>query len=357
MVLSAMKKTRFGDMKVLAKETIEKHELSSVTPDTLKSVLNTEGYMVIRYSAVSMSAQTKHLMEVLGVEQLAHTVDSFTFTDREHRIVFVRADISDEEFIKLLALELGRIYCVKNRTEKVLHGSPNEEFAAAEFAYHLIDINRRGLLYNFFKFHAFFAIAATFLFQFFLCVLIFKFLVIPGFGFVRIGSVTIDPGMLPNDQKQTAVAAGTLNSETKSVDEVTSDKTVPVQTSSDKTVPAQTSSDKTVPAQTSSDKIVSETVPDHSPAQTEASVEDAPKTPETTSTANTVPQTEQPPKASSDDDFVIPPDKRVYYATANGKKYHLAGCSYLKGKDLVEVSQADVDSGKYEPCSRCFKNK
>lgn len=332
-----MKKTRFGDMKVLAKETIEKHELSSVTPDTLKSVLNTEGYMVIRYSAVSMSPQTKHLMEVLGVEQLAHTVDSFTFTDREHRIVFVRADISDEEFIKLLALELGRIYCVKNRTEKVLHGSPNEEFAAAEFAYHLIDINRRGLLYNFFKFHAFFAIAATFLFQFFLCVLIFKFLVIPGFGFVRIGSVTIDPGMLPNDQKQTAVAAGTLNSETKSVDEVTSDKTVP--------------------AQTSSDKIVSETVPDHSPAQTEASVENAPKTPETTSTANAVPQTEQPPKASSDDDFVIPPDKRVYYATANGKKYHLAGCSYLKGKDLVEVSQADVDSGKYEPCSRCFKNK
>ena len=332
-----MKKTRFSDMKVLAKETIEKHELSSVTPDTLKSVLNTEGYMVIRYSAVSMSAQTKHLMEVLGVEQLAHTVDSFTFTDREHRIVFVRADISDEEFIKLLALELGRIYCVKNRIEKVLHGSPNEEFAAAEFAYHLIDINRRGLLYNFFKFHAFFAIAATFLFQFFLCVLIFKFLVIPGFGFVRIGSVTIDPGMLPNDQKQTAVAAGALNSETKSVDEVTSDKTVP--------------------AQTSSDKIVSETVPDHSPAQTEASVENAPKTPETPSSANAAPQTEQPPKASSDDDFVIPPDKRVYYATANGKKYHLAGCSYLKGKDLVEVSQADVDSGKYEPCSRCFKNK
>ena len=334
-------------MKVLAKETIERHELSSITPDALKSVLNTEGYMVIRYSAVAMSAQTKHLMEVLGVEQLAHTVDSFTFTDREHRIVFVRTDISDEEFVKLLALELGRIYCVKNRTEKVIHGTPNEEFAAAEFAYHLIDINRRGLLYNFFKFHAGFAITATFLFQFLLCVLIFKFLVIPGFGFVRIDSVTVDPGMLTSDQNQTAVAAGALNSDTKSVDEAASDKTVP----------AQASSDKTVPAQTSSDKIVSETVPDNSPAQTEASAENAPKTPETSSSANAVPQTEQPPKASSDDDFVIPPDKRVYYATANGKKYHLAGCSYLKGKDVVEVSQADVDSGKYEPCSRCFKNK
>lgn len=332
-----MKNTRSGDMKVLAKETIERHELSSITPDALKSVLNTEGYMVIRYSAVAMSAQTKHLMEVLGVEQLAHTVDSFTFTDREHRIVFVRTDISDEEFVKLLALELGRIYCVKNRTEKVIHGTPNEEFAAAEFAYHLIDINRRGLLYNFFKFHAAFAIAATFLFQFLLCVLIFKFLVIPGFGFVRIDSVTVDPGMLTSDQNQIAVAAGAQSSDAKSADEA--------------------ASDKTVPAQTSSDKIVSETVPDHSPAQTEASAENAPKTPETTSSANAVPQTEQPPKASSDDNFVIPPDKRVYYATANGKKYHLAGCSYLKGKDLVEVSQADVDSGKYEPCSRCFKNK
>ena len=79
--------------------------------------------------------------------------------------------------------------------------------------------------------------------------------------------------------------------------------------------------------------------------------------PQEQSSPSSWPQPEQPPKASSDDDFVIPPDKRVYYATANGKKYHLAGCSYLKGKDVVEVSQADVDSGKYEPCSRCFKNK
>ena len=342
-------------MKVLAKETIERHELSSITPDALKSVLNTEGYMVIRYSAVAMSAQTKHLMEVLGVEQLAHTVDSFTFTDREHRIVFVRTDISDEEFVKLLALELGRIYCVKNRTEKVIHGTPNEEFAAAEFAYHLIDINRRGLLYNFFKFHAGFAITATFLFQFLLCVLIFKFLVIPGFGFVRIDSVTVDPGMLTSDQNQIAVAAGALNSDTKSVDEAASDKTVPAQASSDKTVPAQTSSGEIVSGAVSSDKTASETTPDNVPTETAGTtVSEVPQTP---SSAETAPQPEQPPKASSDDDFVIPPDKRVYYATANGKKYHLAGCSYLKGKDVVEVSQADVDSGKYEPCSRCFKNK
>lgn len=340
-----MKNTRSGDMKVLAKETIERHELSSITPDALKSVLNTEGYMVIRYSAVAMSAQTKHLMEVLGVEQLAHTVDSFTFTDREHRIVFVRTDISDEEFVKLLALELGRIYCVKNRTEKVIHGTPNEEFAAAEFAYHLIDINRRGLLYNFFKFHAGFAITATFLFQFLLCVLIFKFLVIPGFGFVRIDSVTVDPGMLTSDQNQTAVAAGAQSSDAKSADE----------TASGKAVSGETASGEIVSGAVSSDKTASETTPDNVPTETAGTtVSEVPQTP---SSAETAPQPEQPPKASSDDDFVIPPDKRVYYATANGKKYHLAGCSYLKGKDIVEVSQADVDSGKYEPCSRCFKNK
>lgn len=60
---------------------------------------------------------------------------------------------------------------------------------------------------------------------------------------------------------------------------------------------------------------------------------------------------------NSDSNFVVPTDDRVYYATANGKKYHLAGCSYLADKETVEVHQADIDSGKYEPCSRCFKKK
>ena len=44
----------------------------------------------------------------------------------------------------------------------------------------------------------------------------------------------------------------------------------------------------------------------------------------------------------------------VYYATQNGKKYHISGCSYISGKQTVTVSKNDIDNGKYTSCSRCI---
>ena len=51
----------------------------------------------------------------------------------------------------------------------------------------------------------------------------------------------------------------------------------------------------------------------------------------------------------------VPQNGRVYYATKSGTKYHIAGCSYIKGKDnLKTLTEEDIKSGKYEPCSRCI---
>lgn len=69
----------------------------------------------------------------------------------------------------------------------------------------------------------------------------------------------------------------------------------------------------------------------------------APEAPQTVSEPPTVPEA---PTVST---------PSGYYATSSGKKYHVAGCSYLNGKTPVSVSAEDIASGKYTPCSKCIK--
>lgn len=43
----------------------------------------------------------------------------------------------------------------------------------------------------------------------------------------------------------------------------------------------------------------------------------------------------------------------IVYVTKTGKKYHSAGCSYLKnGK--IEMTLTDAKAQGYTPCSRCY---
>lgn len=45
----------------------------------------------------------------------------------------------------------------------------------------------------------------------------------------------------------------------------------------------------------------------------------------------------------------------IVYVTQYGKKYHLAGCRYINGKDnLLEISIEQAEQGGYEPCEICF---
>lgn len=46
----------------------------------------------------------------------------------------------------------------------------------------------------------------------------------------------------------------------------------------------------------------------------------------------------------------------IVYVTKYGKKYHLAGCRYIKDKnDLLEISIEEAEHAGYEPCKVCFE--
>ena len=45
-----------------------------------------------------------------------------------------------------------------------------------------------------------------------------------------------------------------------------------------------------------------------------------------------------------------------YYVTKTGEKYHLKNCGVIEGKEVRRLTQEDMESGRYEPCSFCIGN-
>ena len=43
-----------------------------------------------------------------------------------------------------------------------------------------------------------------------------------------------------------------------------------------------------------------------------------------------------------------------FYVTEAGKKYHLRKCYYIKGKEVRLLTEDEIKSGEYEPCSVCI---
>lgn len=47
-----------------------------------------------------------------------------------------------------------------------------------------------------------------------------------------------------------------------------------------------------------------------------------------------------------------------YYRTATGGKYHIEDCMYIKGKsNILPLTQEEINSGAYAPCSACIPGK
>ena len=149
-----MKHNGKDSVKKLVKSTLERYSSGNVNAQTLKNILGAKGYTVIRYSTLDVSEETERLMSTLGVTEISRQTDSFTYLDNVRRIVFIRKDISDDEFQYLLALELGRILTTSFRGSCIVSGNSQDEAEAREFAYHVTDIARHGIFYNMSKFYA-----------------------------------------------------------------------------------------------------------------------------------------------------------------------------------------------------------
>ena len=251
------------NVKKLVTNTLSTYGVSDINEASLKSMIAGEGYTIIRFSSMTSTGETQRLLEALYLDEISRYENSFTYNDRERRIVFIRRDISDEEFLYLMAFELGRIKTFSTSSEGVIGTTAEELHLANEFAHYVTDIGKHGLIYNCFKCYPVqFAVSAL---AFIVCIsLVTCFFIIRG--------CTDD-----------SVYKNTENGAVSSVKTVTVDN------------------------------------------KTKAAVETETFTPTN------------------------------YVRTGSGKKYHTEDCGHVSGKNVLVVCREDIDSGKYEPCSRCIK--
>lgn len=293
---------RSRNMKKLAYKILDKYCISTVDEAGLKSMILGEGYTVIRFSAIGSSDQTERLITALYLSDRAEYSDSFTYNDRERRIVFIRKDVSDDEYLYLLAVELGRILTFKTESDGVIGISASEDCDAHEFAHHMLDMAEHGIVYNFFKNYTVpsitFAISS---------VIVISILI----SFFTVRSLT---GNAVKDCNNEAFV-------------VTSDSTR-VTEKSDK---------QSYSIATNISSVISSGMEDNS------------------ENSDDIPQT------ASDESFLVSESVESlnvvseYYSTKLGKKYHVSGCSYISGKSVVPVIKSDIENGVYTACSRCIK--
>ncbi len=275
------------NIKKLVKSTFEKHSVSRITANSIKNIIKSEGYFVEDFSTLEPVNRTECKLEDLGIAHYTEYYDSFTYSDRSTRMVFIRGDVSDEEYMYLLSLELGRILTHSDNTGNVIGLSAKDTETAHEFAYHVKDLSNHGILYNTLKYYtgrSVVGISAVFV------------------SIVMIVSSLI-PGQLADIFTETSLTAESNNISAF----------------------------------------------DHS-------YTDAPDTQQ--KDAGSAVMSDESHKSSDSpiiDNFVIPESSRTYYATANGEKYHLEDCSYIKGRETITLTQSHISSGNYSPCSRCFK--
>lgn len=304
-------------------ELLDKYGISEITPSAIKNLLGAEGYTVIRYSALSLSEETARLMKHLQVTDVALREYSFTYRTREHRIVFIRKEVSDDEFLYLLLTELGRVLFVQNG-EALVRGTPLEEEKAAEFAYRLGQIRRKGLFYSYFTFYPIGSFLLSGIAALALITLIFKSMILPSL-------LTETPLYTDSEKTESTESTESINSAVAS--------TVPSPSGALNLSDTSNASDTSGASDTSVDSSPSdETITAFAPTQTDGVTTQTPDPSASEASSN----------ASSTASGV------TYYATADGKKYHKAGCSYIKSKNVIELTEAEAQS-KYSPCSRCFK--
>ena len=365
-----MKQNGKDSIKKLVKSTLERYSSGNVTAQTLKNILGAKGYTVIRYSALDVSEETERLMSTLGVTEISRQTDSFTYLDNVRRIVFIRKDISDDEFLYLLALELGRILTTSFRSSCIVSGNSQDEAEAREFAYHVTDIARHGIFYNMSKFYPIQTVIVSAVLASFIIVFACVSLALPGL---------YSKNALQNDTNQElAVSAISRGVE---------DSSKPNQQAEDLSAPENSSADgnsseyKNNPDSVNSNIITSEgnnsdgnnldgnnsggvnSQQNVNPADNQnlsetadnsGGVENSTESVENTEASVTGTEQTVDENSASQQSFVVPEEQRVYYATPNGTKYHLPGCGYIKGKEVKELSYDDIAGGKYTPCSRCF---
>lgn len=294
-----------------ARDFIKKYKVASISPDTLKGILDTLGYTVIYFNSISNTKQVEKLLKSIGMKDFSRNAAAFTYMDKNLRLVFLQENLSDNEQSILLCHELGHIVMDNVTKNTTIGQSIISEQSANEFAHYLVLLTKENLSSKLLRSPLKYSIS--------LCtssLLIFGVCIMLSFS---VGNAYTDFqhfSVIPNNKN-------TINLEASNVEN--KDNTDSIKAGSFKTSPENL------------DELFDNNQPQ---ILDEISIET------TDETFNVKQQEIMQPEALQD----------FFYATKSGKKYHESYCSYVSGKEnLLKIPKQNIDTSKYEPCSKCIK--
>ena len=136
-----------------AKRFINEFRFYAITLDSLRSIIEKQGYTVIEYNSAYNSEHVDTLIKTLNLENRIIQSRGFSYADNNCRLVFVDESLTDEEKLIVLAHEEGHIYCKHLCKSSVIGEDVLDECEANEFSHYILEPTAARLLVGYTFYH------------------------------------------------------------------------------------------------------------------------------------------------------------------------------------------------------------
>lgn len=128
-----------NEVKLKVKEFTKEFDLRNVDYASLRAVAEKQGYSVVEFNSLYNNQNVELLIQSLGITTAISQARGFTYADKNHRIVFINENLSDDEKLHVIAHEEGHIYCGHVKSSTVIGIDVQEEYEANEFVHFLLN--------------------------------------------------------------------------------------------------------------------------------------------------------------------------------------------------------------------------
>lgn len=122
-----------------AKQFIKEFRFYAITLDSLKTIIEKQGYTIVEFNSAYNSEHTDTLIKTLKLENRIIQSRGFSYADNSFRLVFVDESLTDEEKLIVLAHEEGHIYCKHLSRSSVIGEDVLDECEANEFSHYILE--------------------------------------------------------------------------------------------------------------------------------------------------------------------------------------------------------------------------
>lgn len=128
-----------NEIKQKIKSFCKEYKLAEVSCQSLRAVIEKQGYTIVEYNQIFNDENTAKLIESLNLSDAISHTKGFTYATGSYRIVFVHEDLSEDEKRIVLAHEAGHIYLNHLSNAPIIGRDVREEYEANEFAHFLLN--------------------------------------------------------------------------------------------------------------------------------------------------------------------------------------------------------------------------